>query len=265
MKIFFNSSMPRSGSTLLQNILGNHPEIYATPTSPVFQFLNVTRNVFTQDPCVKSQDEIEMKNAYTSMLKYALHGYFYGITDKKYVIDKSRAWGLNYDFLNTIVPNPKIVCMVRDLRDILASMEKRYRKYPNMQTAPPTLPERISKWLEYDTKPVGFTLNNLQEVFQRKNDDKILFIKYEDLTTNPQKQLNIIHNYLGLNNYKYDFKDIRQVTYENDKFHGIYGDHIIKREVKPVPSEAKKLLGEPICNLIYERIKWYFEKFNYTQ
>ena len=45
MKIFFNSSMPRSGSTLLQNILGNNPDIYSTPTSPVFEFINAAKEI----------------------------------------------------------------------------------------------------------------------------------------------------------------------------------------------------------------------------
>jgi sulfotransferase len=32
-KIFFNSTLPRSGSTLLQNIMGQNPEFHVTPTS----------------------------------------------------------------------------------------------------------------------------------------------------------------------------------------------------------------------------------------
>ncbi len=31
--IFYQSSLPRAGSTLLQNILAQNPDIYATPTS----------------------------------------------------------------------------------------------------------------------------------------------------------------------------------------------------------------------------------------
>ena len=34
-KVFFQSSLPRAGSTLLQNILGQNPEFYVTPTSGV--------------------------------------------------------------------------------------------------------------------------------------------------------------------------------------------------------------------------------------
>ena len=36
-KIFFQSSLPRAGSTLLQNIIGQNPEFYVTPTSGVLE------------------------------------------------------------------------------------------------------------------------------------------------------------------------------------------------------------------------------------
>ena len=61
MKIFFNSSMPRSGSTLLQNILGNNPDIYATPTSGLLEMLNASKRIYTSSNNFKAQDELEMK------------------------------------------------------------------------------------------------------------------------------------------------------------------------------------------------------------
>jgi hypothetical protein len=59
-----------------------------------------------------------------------MQGYFSGLTDKPFVVDKSREWGVNYGLLNMIFPNPKIICMVRDLRCIFSSMEKNFRKNP---------------------------------------------------------------------------------------------------------------------------------------
>jgi len=37
--LFFLSGLPRSGSTLLGSLLNQHPEIYATPTSPLADLL----------------------------------------------------------------------------------------------------------------------------------------------------------------------------------------------------------------------------------
>ena len=116
-KIFFQSSLPRSGSTLLQNILGQNPDFYTTPTSGLIELLYRSRNGFSESPEFKAQDEKIMKDAFMGYCSGALEGYFKSITDKKYIVDKSRAWGVNYNFLNEFYPEPKIVCMVRDLRD----------------------------------------------------------------------------------------------------------------------------------------------------
>ena len=46
--LFFNSSMPRSGSTLLQNILGQNPDIAVTPTDGSLELLMGARAHFTE-------------------------------------------------------------------------------------------------------------------------------------------------------------------------------------------------------------------------
>ena len=39
-KLFFQSSLPRAGSTMLQNILAQNPDVYATPTSGVLELIS---------------------------------------------------------------------------------------------------------------------------------------------------------------------------------------------------------------------------------
>ena len=60
-KIFFQSSLPRSGSTLLQNILGQNPDFYVSPTSGVLELLFAARNNYTNDVAFKAQDSKLMK------------------------------------------------------------------------------------------------------------------------------------------------------------------------------------------------------------
>lgn len=270
MKIFFNSSMPRSGSTLLQNILGNNPDFYATPTSGVVEMLIASKKGYTHSPVFKAQDELAMKKAFLTYCRYGIEGYFAGLTDKKYAIDKSRAWAINWPFLDAFYPNPKMICMVRDLRDIIASMEKNYRKFPEKYDAasddPPkglTVGERVGNWMQ--KKPVGTMLKSLREVIARKIDQNILFVRFEDLCEDPDKEMKVIYDFLEVPYYQHDFNNIQQVTHEDDRFHGRYGDHKINGQVKPVASKAKDLLGELICNQLYEKNKWYFEYFNYEK
>jgi len=268
MKIFFNSSMPRSGSTLLQNILGNNPDIYATPTSGLIEMLNASKKVYSTSAIFKAQDENEMKRAFLYYCRYAMRGYFSGLTEKEYVIDKSRGWAVNSSFIQSFYPNPKIICIVRDLRDIIASMENNFRKYPYKWDASAseepkgvTVGQRVSIWMQ--SNPVGNTLLNLKETINRGYDKDMLFIKFEDLTSNPEKEMKRVYKYLELPYFKADYTNIQQVTFEDDKFHGRYGDHKIHSNIQPVKSKAIQLLGSTICNQLKDNNKWYFDYFNF--
>ena len=263
--------MPRSGSTLIQNILGNRPDFYCSPTSGVFDLLNSSMQSYTKNPVIKAQDEETMKRAFLSYCRFGLQGYYEGITDMPYVIDKSRAWVKFYDFLESFYPNPKVICMIRDLRDILTSMEKNYRKHPDKwdnskdleHPENETIQERVNYWLLPNNKPVGDSLKRLKESINRGFAKNFLFVKFEDLCENPQREMNRVHSFLEISDYQYDFNNIRQVTFEDDKWHGKYGDHKIKPNVTPLVSDAQNILGKKICNQIVTDHKWYFNFFNY--
>jgi hypothetical protein len=68
-KVFFNASLPRAGSTLLQNVLMQNPEIYATPTSGVVEFLLTARTLYTTGDAFKAQDPKEMEKAFHGFCK----------------------------------------------------------------------------------------------------------------------------------------------------------------------------------------------------
>jgi len=234
-KIFFQSSLPRSGSTLLQNILAQNPDFYSTPTSGLIEMLYRSRNAYSDSPEFKAQDEKIMKEAFLGYCRGGLEGYFKSITDKKYIVDKARAWGINYDFLNLFYENPKIVCMIRDPRDIFTSMEKNYRKNPHINSGivnnadlkGTTVEKRIDHWVV--SPPLGISFDWTRDLISRGLHKKILFIKYEDLTKDPQTELNKVYDFFEVERYTHDFSNIQQITQEDDKVHGIFGDHKIRQ------------------------------------
>ena len=60
-KLFFQSSLPRAGSTLLQNIMGQNPDFYVTPTSGVLELVYAARSNYSDSPEFKAQDADTMK------------------------------------------------------------------------------------------------------------------------------------------------------------------------------------------------------------
>jgi sulfotransferase len=270
-KLFFQSSLPRAGSTLLQNIMGQNPDFYVTPTSGLLELVFAARGNYTDSPEFKAQDAELMKKGFIGFCNKAMEGYFNAITDKKYVMDKSRGWGIHYDFLNEIYPNPKIVVMVRDLRDIFCSMEKNYRK-SSLKSNPilshaemrgTTTPKRIDIWAQ--SQPIGLAIERLQEVFRQGLDRNMLFVKFEDLCLYPETELNRIYQYLEVPYYAHDFDNIEQITIEDDEVYGVYGDHKIKQKLELPHSQAKKVLGTDVTNWIFDNYKWFFDRFNYKK
>jgi sulfotransferase len=271
-KIFYQSSLPRSGSTLLQNIMAQNPDFYCTPTSGVLELIFAARANYTNSAEFKAQDHKLMEKGYQAFCKQGMDAFYNAITDKKYVLDKSRGWGIHYDFLQFVQGGePKIICMVRDLRDIFASMENNFRKHPEKQSdildwskgQGTTVNKRIDIWVQ--NPPVGLALERLGEIHRMGINSKMLFIKFEDLCLYPDSTMIKIYQYLELPHFKHDFDNIEQVTKEDDEVYGAFGDHVIRTKLEPVRSRAKELLGKDVNDWIYNNFKWYYETFNYAK
>ena len=270
-KLFFQSSLPRAGSTMLQNILAQNPDVYATPTSGVLELIYGARANYSSSPEFKAQDTELMKQGYLSFCKNGVEGFFNAITDKKYVVDKSRGWGVHYGFLNEVFPEPKIICMVRDLRDIFCSMEKNFRKsqYKDMgivnhaELKGTTTPKRIDIWA--NSQPVGMAIERLTEIFRQGINEKMLFIRYEDLCLYPDATMMKIYNYLEIPHFQHDFENIEQVTKEDDEIYGMFGDHTIRKSLELTPSTANKVLGTDVTEWIYSNYRWFYDTFKYEK
>lgn len=268
-KIIHNTSMPRSGSELLQVILHQNPEIYASTTSPLLEYQFGARNNYGL-PEVLSQDPKLMQTAFISMCGSMAQAYYKPITDRPIVIDKNRGWSHYYEWVEQWTPNPKMICMVRDLRDIIASFERIYRANRHTPAGPDnpaelrnmTVGQRTQHWLT--TQPVGLALQRTLDLFQKKLDQKILFVRYEDLCNNTEETIKQIYKYLELEPYTHKFTDLKKEVEENDSYFGVYGKHTVKPEIEPVKSQAwSDVLNTDIANYVKEQHKWYFDAFGY--
>jgi sulfotransferase len=224
---------------------------------------------YTNSPEFKAQDAKLMKAGFMSFCKNGIEGFYKGITDKPFVIDKSRGWSIHYGFLNSFYPNPKIIVTVRDLRAIFASMEKNFRKnqdkdsgiIDHSQMIGTTTEKRIDVWA--NSQPVGLAIERLYQILKEGTAKNMLFIKFEDLTANPATELKRVYEFLELPYFNHDFNNVEQITVEDDNVYGMYGDHTIKKEVKPLPIDYNKILGKEACAWIKQNYKWFYDEFNY--
>jgi sulfotransferase len=268
-KLFFQSSLPRAGSTLLQNVMGQNPEFYVTPTSGVLELVYASRANYTNSPEFKAQDNELMTDGFKNFCYQGVLGFFDAITDKPYVIDKSRGWGVHYGFLNFFYENPKIICMIRDPRAIFASMEKNFRKNQHLDSGMvdhaemrgTTTEKRIDTWVQ--SPPVGLAFERLYQIIKEGIDQKMLFVKFEDFTMNPKKEMERIYNYLEVPYFEHNFNDVEQITKEDDSIYGIYGDHKIREKIEFIAQDYNQVLGKGAADWIKNNYKWFYDYFQY--
>lgn len=247
--IHFVSGLPRSGSTLLCNILAQNPKFDATSTSGILDVIYSIRNTWDGHVEFKACPNEEAK---IRVMKAMLNAYHEG-HDDKVVFDKSRGWLAYLEMAELILGRKaKVLVPVRDVRDVIASMEMIWRKTSVTRQMAQELNSyfkfqsqkgRVDVWVEA-SQPIGIAYNRVKDAVHRGFADRMLFVRFEDLTTNPEQTMKEIYDFLDEPYYEHNFDNVEQVTWENDDVHGIKGLHDIRPKVEPVPSKWKDVLGK---------------------
>ena len=148
-------------------------------------------------------------------LRGALHGYYERI-ERPVVLDRSRAWPAYIEMLEAMGLDIKMLCCVRDMRDIVASFELRHRAtlatgLTTQERAEPgafrTLQGRCDLWVRAD-QPLGSAYNVMKDAIDRGHRNKLHFVRYEELTAQPGPTLAGIYAFLGLDPYEHDFDNV---------------------------------------------------------
>ena len=270
--ILFNSSMPRSGSTLLQNIFNQNPNFYATSTDGVIELLAGARERFTTAPEFKAAIDQDLSlQAWRNFCKGGLDAYVNTLTDKQFVVLKGRGWKGNVKWMsNFLGEKPKIFCMVRNLKGIAASFEKLHRKNPDKtsqwlvehEVRGTTVSKRVDMYMK--NMPVNISLDRIQELYELGLDGSVMFIRAEDLTSRPQEIMDELYSIIDVESFTHNFDNVEQTTKENDVIHALDNDlHTIRNKVEPIIEDYNEILGEAACNFIDTEYAWYQKAFGY--
>lgn len=262
-KLNLIAGMPRSGSTLLCNLLNMNPSFHATATSPVIDTIRGMRSVFSHNVTFKTQNRLDLMEPMRKGLKGFIDGYY---EDKDIVFDKCRGWTSNIALLDHILGNTdtKIIWTYRDPVEVVSSIENRYQEtllLENVDEASgadfTTLENRVNTYIN-DGGLVARPVWLLDDAFNMGYSDRILLVRYWDLTNEPQKTLNMIHDFLDLPHYPYgqnDFKDLKQTTEEFDGLYNYKFMHTIKEGSVKYKKHVVKL-PQHLIDGINTRFTW---------
>ena len=111
------AGLPRSGSSLLCNILNMNPDFYATSTSPMVDILRNIRSTFSHNPTFKTHNRLEEFEVMRKGMRGFINGFY---EDKNIVFDKSRGWTTNLMLLDELLghKNTKVIWTYRDPIDV---------------------------------------------------------------------------------------------------------------------------------------------------
>lgn len=260
-KFYFISGLPRSGSTLLTNILLQNPKVQTTATSSLLDFLLQVRDNWNKleghSNYPDGQDKWEVIRAILQN---------YHKTDRPIIFDKNRAWSSHIEFIEKVMQkDAKIIACVRNLEDICTSFEKLFRKnradgeihgeFSNSQMK--TLDGRVGVWTA-DEGVLGRPYVSLIDTINRGLQDRILIFPYEEWTSAPDIWFSRLYNFIGEDYFQHDFGKIEQIIRENDAGYGWGQDlHEIKTgNLIPATSDAHKILGDTWYKKLHNTEFW---------
>lgn len=251
--------LPRSGSTLLMNILAQNPQFHATATSGILEILVGVRNQWDQVVAFKAAPN---DTARRDVLSSILHGYFHSVPHPV-VFDKSRGWLGHIEMLEMIGEHitgkrtkAKLLVPVRDIRDVLASFEKLYRANKGERATPgekeypiqfQTVEGRCEVWAGAGGV-VGSCYNRLRDAIARGYRDRLHLIEFEKLTAAPRATLQGIYDFLEQPYWEHDFEHVQQVTQEDDTEHGYKSLHDIRPAVRPMEPSWPHVLPKAVAD-----------------
>ena len=263
MKTFyFMAGLPRAGSTLLSTLLNQNPRIYSGPSSPVLGAMYGIHDDFQSNELYTGYPKPNQVNEIIG----SVIEHWYSDIDKPVVIDKNRAWCARVPFIEGYIKQEaKIIVPVRRIDEILASILTMIKRNPFQEGQPrinfvdeqlvkfniPINDETRCQYLLSDQGGIVWeSLNATKLGVDEGHSDKFLFVDYNDLVKDPQKELNEIYEFLGEEPFEHTFENLSNNHREDDiTTYGLGDMHEVHSELKKVSTDPSEILPDSIIEL----------------
>jgi len=258
IKPIFIFSLPRSGSTLLQRVLGTHTGI-STRSEPWILLPivdsyknNETYSLYGHQSSVKAVEDFYnsfegKKTEYLQALRNLILSLYESASSKEaiYFLDKTPRYHLIVDEIFDIFPDAKFIFLWRNPVSIMSSIMETWCN---------------GKWNLHVFKVDLFVgIENLINAC-RSNEEKIYSLNYEDFIANPEKKGDELFRYLELDNDSISTSDFNAV-----ELNGIMGDKSGVKSYAKLTNEPiekwKKMITNPIRKKwVINYLKWLGEE-----
>ena len=236
--------MPRSGNTLFASLMNQNPDIAVTANSITLEimkelFLLKRNDIFKNFPDEQSLNNVmdEVYNLYYKNWNYKI------IIDRGPVCTPGNLMVMQKHFKQPI----RCIVLVRNVLDVLASYIKWFENeptaFPNQYA---TLDEKLSQVMRKHGA-VGKELTSIQYLL--RHPEMAVFIKYNDLVINPEKELRKVYTFLNLPYYPHTFTNLNQLVVNGVQ----YNDSIVGKNMHTIRTEKVMKVENKYRNKIPER------------
>lgn len=263
--------LPRSGSTLLMNILQQNPSIFTSSTCPTPYLLESANLASNNVSEFIAMEQDAMNASLTNFIKYGMEGWFSTLSDKPIIFSKSRVWGKYLNFLFHCYKEPKFIVCVRDLREIICSFEKLSYKYTNWNIGTLEQPfhllpleKRIELWCTDTSGNLGFPLKIMPHVVEwaQKRPNNFFLFKFEEFNERPLDIIKQVYNWLELPHFNHDLDNIPQAQqYEHDSAYRALVSHKTEPKLKKLEPSWPRMLSPYHSDLILKNNEWFYKTF----
>lgn len=267
--IIYVTGLPRSGSTLMCQLLGHHPQIYSPGhSSPLSQLLDSFRASLSDNPFLLAQLDVDFDLTYKRMLN-ALRGLvngWFAETDKPVVVDKNRGWLRMIETVDLLDPEFRMIVCIRDLRQIFGSVEAQHQKTLLLDFPDHMAPHSAFARGDMLFGPEGVIGGPLKSIdFLRDVDDRLkdrlCYVSFEALVNQPAEIMGTIWKWLGLNDATFDPDNLTVRPHESDSYYRFKYRHRTFSSIRP-PEPHK--IPQRIEQEILKNFGWFFEQFYRT-
>lgn len=250
--IYFLSGLPRSGNTLLGALLNQNPAVYVSPLSPLLENLTLIENNLNLSEANLATDFEENTNF---ALKDFVQG-FYKNKQQPVIIDRNKVWGTKDSIFRAtkyITETPKVIFTVRDIPSILASFltlvgesEDSYLDKSLKQFGVKPYGRQVPQDLWCDllmNGQVGASLTTLTELMQIQI--PFCLVEYDELVKDPQRELNDIYDFLGLERFTHNVSNVEKVEHETLERAGLPEKlHDVRKQVSSTALDPRLVLTQ---------------------
>ena len=277
-KFFYLAGLPRTGSTVLGEILNQNENIHVSPASPLSEIIGEIIGKWRRNEVsLKAYKHPEqLPNVWR-----AVREGMYQHRSEPYIIDKSWAWQMNDAIDSTreiIGEEMKVICTVDNITDCLASFIMLIRSNPHSDSFIDEYLRGQRRELSDENRcaammdpkiptSVGWCHENLKNTWRGNNRKNLLLIERSDLVGHPQAILDKIYNFLGCaeieswgDNQSHYFDQIeKEITEDDGSAYGIPNLHRLSPKLRDRQWNAKQVLGNRLF-FKYRRMEFWRPK-----